>query len=124
MSDQPKKINEAEMVIGGLITLAVDGVAFLLDLTVFGYIVAVPLQAFTSLATSWMMWSKGDGGAFKAKRQFTKQVANFAPWIPTCFGFFVYEVFRLNNPKSNALLKFETRKKEITITNTTHKHKS
>ncbi|MEX1014476.1 MAG: hypothetical protein WDZ80_04930 [Candidatus Paceibacterota bacterium] len=99
MSSKEKKFNEAEIIIGGLATLGVDAVAFLLDLTAIGYIIATPLQAFTSFMTSLWASSKGDLEAFKAKRQVIKQASNFLPWVPTCFVFFVWEVVKLNNPE-------------------------
>ena len=99
-----KKFNTAEVVIGGLFTLAIDVVSALLDLAAIvtggiTYVIAVLLQAGTSAATSFWLMSKGGKRAFGLERQLTKQIANFLPWIPTCFTAFMIEAVMHNNPK-------------------------
>lgn len=100
--ENEKKFGMVDIVIGGFITISVDIVAGLLDLTGIGYIVAVPLQAATSFATT--MWLKAKGGerAWALEKQITKQGANFLPVSPvvittfTCSIAFFIEVFLHN----------------------------
>ena len=99
-----KKFNTAEIVVGSLFTLAVDGISFLLDWAAvitggITYAIAVLLQAGTSAATSFWLHNKGGKRAFGLERQLTKQIANFLPWVPTCFAAFMIEAAMHNNPK-------------------------
>lgn len=100
--ENQKKFGAVDIVIGGFITIFIDVIAGLLDLTGMGYIVAVPLQAATSFATT--MWIKAKGGerAWALEKQITKQGANFLPVSPivittfTCSIAFFIEVFLHN----------------------------
>lgn len=92
-----KKFGMAEIIIGTSFTLAVDGIAALLDMTGIGYLLATPLQAIMSLITSWWLKTKG-GRAFKMKKQFIKQISNVLPIVPTTTLSFIIEV-KIHNKK-------------------------
>lgn len=100
--DERKKFTEAEILLGGLFTLGVDGVCMLIDFTGIGLIVAPIIQGFTTFLI-WMWFkSKGDPAAAKLGRQAAKYAANFLPVLPTTFLAFSIEVFIHNHPKAVA----------------------
>lgn len=98
MDQEKKDITIAEIILGVLLTLTVDVIAGLLDLTAVGWVIATPLQAATSGATTLWLLSKGDKRAKRLERQGIKQLANFLPVSPivvttfTCSISFIIEV--------------------------------
>lgn len=101
MDEGHNKFTEAEIVVGGLGTLFIDGVSFVLDFVpVVGWVIATILQAATSVGTSWWLQNKGGKRAWGFERQLIKQIANFLPWVPTCFAAFMIETTLHNHPKA------------------------
>jgi len=100
MEEEIKKFSTAEIVIGGLFTLGVDGVSALLDLVpIIGWMIATGVQAGTSFGTSFWLMSKGGKRAMKLERQLIKQISNILPLVPTTFTAFMIETALHNNPK-------------------------
>lgn len=97
--NEHNKFTTAEIVIGGMFTLCVDGISALFDLTVIGMVVAIPLQAGTSFGTTLWLMSKGSKRATSLERQLIKQFSNVLPVIPTTFAAFMIETTLHNNPK-------------------------
>jgi hypothetical protein len=67
-----KKFNAAEMLIGGMFTLGVDGICILIDLTGVGLAIAPIIQNFATFTMWWWAKSKGDPNAAKMGRQLAK----------------------------------------------------
>ncbi|MFB6212787.1 MAG: hypothetical protein ABEI53_03175 [Candidatus Magasanikbacteria bacterium] len=95
----------SEIVIGLLFIFAIDVLSALLDLSGFLWPIATFLQGATSLATTAWLKMKGGSRATSIERQFTKQISNLLPWVPTCSLAFVIEVYihnkEVNRKKEN-----------------------
>lgn len=96
--DEDNKITESEMVVGGLLTLGVDGVCALIDLTGVGLAVAPVIQSFTVFAIDKWVENKG-GEPFGLGKQFAQYGASLIPVVPTTTGTFAIRVFMHNHPK-------------------------
>ena len=94
-----KKFTEAEFVVFGMLALIVDGICIILDFLVIGLALSPLIQGVASFGTSCLLKSKGDSGAFGMGRQFSKQLSNLLPVLPTVFAAFMIEAYIHNHPK-------------------------
>ncbi|MFH1192965.1 MAG: hypothetical protein V1656_01450 [Candidatus Jorgensenbacteria bacterium] len=109
------KFNEVELLLGGLFTLGVDGVCFLIDWTGVGLAIAPIIQGFATFSMWLWARSKGDPGALKTGRQVAKYAANALPLLPTTFIAFAVETYLHNHPdKFTAVQKVAALKSGVT----------
>lgn len=107
------KFSTAEIVIGGLFTLCVDGASALLDLTGIGMIISMPLQASTSVGTTLWLISKGGKRAASLERQLIKHFSNVLPIVPTTFAAFMIETTLHNRPELAKAASVKTSTKSV-----------
>ncbi|PIP30154.1 hypothetical protein COX26_00210 [Candidatus Jorgensenbacteria bacterium CG23_combo_of_CG06-09_8_20_14_all_54_14] len=99
MNEEHNKFMEVEMLLGGLFTLGVDGICFLIDWTGVCLAIAPIIQGFTTFVM-WMWFkSKGDPGALSVGRQVAKYASNMLPLLPTTLIAFAVEVYLHNHPE-------------------------
>ena len=104
--EEEKKFSTAEVIIGGLFALFIDGMALLLDLIpAIGWLIATVVQAMASVGTTLWLVFKGSKRATKLERQLVKQLSNFLPFVPTVFASFMIEVALHNNPRLQHIAK-------------------
>jgi hypothetical protein len=104
MNPKHEKFTEAEMLVGGLFTLGVDGICILIDLTGVGLAISPVLQGFVTFLMWWWLKSKGDPNAAKLGRQIAKYAANFLPVLPTTFITLGIEVYIHNHPEKYGVI--------------------
>ncbi len=93
------KFNEAEVLVGGMLTFGVDFVCALIDLTGIGMAISPVIQGSMTFAMGMWFKNKGDKNGGKIGRQIAKYSANFLPIVPTNLTVFLIEVFVHNHPK-------------------------
>ncbi len=87
-----KPFNEAELVVGTLGCLLVDGASALLDLVpAFGLLAAAAIQSGASFGTTFWLMTKGGSRAARLERQVLKQGVNILPILPTVTTAFIIE---------------------------------
>jgi len=86
-----------EIVIGSCFTLFIDILAFLIDLTGIGLVIAPFLQTAANFFTSWWLKIKGDAGAFKIGRMIAKNAVSIMPVLPTNTAAFIIETWLHNH---------------------------
>jgi len=101
MNEEHNKFTEAEMVVGGLGALFVDGVCAVIDFFTVG--IGATFTWVVQLAATggiewWVSQKGGDMSVFTAKR-FGKYASNFLPIAPTVFVIFLRSVYLHNHPK-------------------------
>ena len=104
MEEETNKFNAAEIVVGSMAGLFVDGLCILIDLTGIGLGISPFIQGFTMFGFSWWLKSKGSPNAFKLNRQIGKQLSNLLPLLPTVTIVFWIDVFGHNNLKTTSFL--------------------
>jgi len=98
MEGEIDKFKESEIIVGVMLTLGVDAICILIDLTGVGLFIAPILQS--SITFAMWMWFKSKGGQKSGLgKQIAKYAANALPIIPTTFIAFVIETFIHNHPK-------------------------
>lgn len=102
MEEETNKFNEAEIVVGSMGGLFVDGLCILLDLTGVGLGIAPFVQGSAMFGFSWWLKSKGSPNAFKLNRQIARQLSNLLPLAPTVTAVFLIDVFMHNHPEKFA----------------------
>lgn len=88
-----------EIILGSFVFISVDGIAFLIDLTGVGTLIAPILQSCATFSMDLWLRSKGDKNTFKIGRQIVKHGANLLPVLPTNTTVFVVAVI-LHNRQS------------------------
>lgn len=98
--EEHSKFIEAEMVVGGLGFLLIDGLCFLIDLIpVVGWVITAVIQMATTFAIEqWISNKGGEFSGFTAKR-FLKYLTNAVPYLPTTFTIFLVSALMHNHPK-------------------------
>ncbi len=97
------KYLEAELIIGGLFFLTIDGVCALIDVTGVGLAIAPVIQAAGTGAMTFWGYMKRDSAALKTSHQITKYALNLLPLLPTLFTSFVIQTYIHNHPKLNKM---------------------
>ncbi|MFA5776806.1 MAG: hypothetical protein WC988_04625 [Patescibacteria group bacterium] len=99
MESDIKKFSEAEIILGGLFTLTIDGISAILDAFAVGLVISPVIQS--GVTFSMWMWfkSKGDKTSGDIGKQVAKYAANALPIIPTTFVVFVVSAYVHNHPK-------------------------
>lgn len=97
--DEGNKYNEAEIIIGTLFLLGVDGLCFILDLTVVGTFISRVVKWASQAGMLWLANSKGDKNALKMGRVLAKFALNAVPFLPTLTTIFLIETYLHNHPK-------------------------
>jgi hypothetical protein len=103
MNEEHKKYNEAELIVGGLIFFALDGICFALDWTGAGAFITPIIQSAGTFAMNVVALLKGDKNALKLGRQLVKYAINFLPFLPTLTTVFFIEAYIHNHPEKFAL---------------------
>jgi len=105
MNEGHNKFTESEYIVGGLVTLAIDGVCILIDLTGVGLFLAPIAQGAATFGIEWVVERKGGSmGPFDLKR-FLKYLSNAAPLFPTVTAIFFFSAYMHNHPEKFAAVE-------------------
>jgi hypothetical protein len=103
MEENKQKFELAEIILYSLGALFIDGLCFLLDLTVIGLLIAPIIQSLATFGFAFILRGKGDKESLSLKRQIGPQTLNFLPALPTVFGSSLRRMIIHNNPKAGLM---------------------
>lgn len=103
MDENRKPFEFGEIIFYSLFALFIDGLCFLLDLTVVGLIIAPIIQGLATFGFSVILKNKGDSTAISFKKQIGPQLWNLAPALPTVFGTSLRKMITHNKPEVSIL---------------------
>ena len=100
-----QKFELGEIIFYSLFALFIDGICFLLDLTVIGLVIAPIIQGLATFGFALILKNKGDSQAISFKKQIGPQLWNLAPALPTVFASALRRMIQHNNPKLSVIGK-------------------